>query len=614
MSGRRAGRAAGGRLLLAGSSLLLAMLAVLIGAAPAQAHASLVLSTPAAGSTVPVAPTTVRLTFSEVISVSPAGVSLTGPRGDRLGVDVRRDPADALSVQIALPTGLTAGTYTMTWNVLSIDGHPVSGAFRFAVIRASSSLTAPVSTSGDGPSALGAIGRVLAASGALALVGLVGFPWLVVRRVRRRLTDRTPEGIPAQVIDQIDRRLPRRAAAAAAVSVLGTALVLLDTAARSSGLSVTAVLTDPISFVITLYGRTGALLLARILLLTAAGAALLLRPREAGTGLPAAPGPQLAAALGFGCAGLLTFSLSSHAAAATTDRALAIGFDALHLLASAVWIGGLLALALVALPVARQLGGNDTALVGEIAGSLSFGFSVVAQLAMVAVLTTGGYAALVQVTGLGDLGQTSWGTELTAKLALWLTVLLIASFNAMTFIPRLASRSAGGTERLAAAGNLDSAIRLELVLAGGLVVAAALMSATAQPSQLPGRSSVALAAAVQPARTSSGFGSAAGYRVEVQVRRTGSGPAAATVFDLGVSAEGLNTGLAAPRPASVGVLRGSDGVDRAFGLSGTTQGRWASGPLSVSPGRYRLIARFAGPGKDGTGKDLVIPVELTVPA
>jgi copper transport protein len=595
---------------------LLAVPAILAGAADAQAHAALVVATPTPGSTVPAAPDTVRLTFNEIISVSAGGIALVGPDGTLVQTQARKDPADALSVLVPLPGRLTAGTYAVTWNVVSIDGHPLGGAYRFAVIRASTPLTAPPSTSGTGPSALGAIGRALAAGGALALVGLVGFPWVVVRPVRRRLTGRTPDGIPTEVETLIAGRLPRRAAVCAGIGVLGTAIVLVDTAAGGSGRSVGELLTDPGLLVSSLESRTGALLVARIMLLAAAGGALLVPTRtvpvDASGQAPAAagPGPQLAAALGFGTAGLLTFSLSSHAAAAATDRWLAISFDALHLLASALWIGGLLGLALVALPVARQLGSRDPAVAGEIAGTLSFGFSVVAQLAMVAVLTTGGYAALVQVSGLDDLGQTSWGTELTAKVALWITVLLIASFNAVAFIPKLADRAAGSTQRLAAAGDLRSAIRLELVLAAGLVVAAALMSATAQPAQVPGRSGgVASSSAsnTAAARTTVGTGRAGGYRVEVQVKRSGSGAGTATVFDLGLSSEPPDTGTADPG-SGVGILRGPDGVDRAFALTSTTGGRWVSGLLSVSPGSYRLTARF-----DRSGRAASIPIDLTVP-
>lgn len=607
------------------AAALLGLLGLGLTAAPAQAHANLIRADPAPTTILADPPQQVRLSFTEVVSVLPAGIRVNGPDSRRIGTQAQRDPQDAQAVVIDLPQGLKDGTYTVTWNVLSIDGHAIGGVYRFAIGAPSSSLTAPVQAPGTGPSTLGIAGRVLAAAGALSLVGLLAFPWLVVRRVRDRLARGTSAVTAARVEAEVTRRLPRTVAWCALVAVLGTLLVLLDTAARLTGQSVGAVLTDPLGFLITLFNRTGALLTARVLLLAAAGGAVLVptrffapvepEPVAVGAGRagprPAAGqpdagraafapddrSPQLAAALGFGLAGLLTFSLSSHAAAATTDRWLAIGFDAVHLLASALWIGGLIALARMALPAARDVGGEDPDQVGEIAGTLSYGFSVVAQLAMVAVLTTGAYAALVQVTGLDDLGQTSWGTELTAKIALWVTVILIAAFNSVKFVPRLADRSAGGAQRLAAAGDLRSAVRLELVLAGGLLVAASLMSATAQPSQVPGRT------VAGAARTATSSGTAAGITVQVKVSRTGQGTAAATVLDIGLTGDAAVTTTSA-----VGVLRGPDGVDRAFGLSPSGRGRWTSARLALAPGSYRVTTRLDGP------QQVAVPVDVKVPA
>ena len=109
------------------------------------------------------------------------------------------------------------------------------------------------------------------------------------------------------------------------------------------------------------------------------------------------------------------------------------------------------------------------------------------------------------------------------------------------------------------------------------------------------------------ARTALGTGRAEGYRVDVQVRRSGSGAGTATVFDLGVASEPPDTGSADPG-SGVGILRGPDGVDRAFALTPTIGGRWVSGPLSVPPGSYLLTARF-----DRSGRPASIPIDLTVP-
>lgn len=477
---------------------LLALLATLTAAGPAGAHASLQTTSPPAGTVAVAAPAALTLTFTEEVSVVSSGVKVIDPSGHALTTQAVSDPASASTVTVRLPQRLLEGTYTVNWNVLSIDGHPLSGgAYRFAVGRVTLPLTVP--DGGDpplGPSRLGATGRVLAAGGALALAGLVAFPLLAVRPVRRRLMRATDPELADAMVARVEGRLPRWAALFAVVAVAGTLMVLLDNVSRTTGLSVPAVLGDPLGLIAALFNRTGGLLVARLLLLGAAGAVVLLpttpsRPARVEDGPELPPllpsGAKLLLTLALALAGLLTFSLSSHAAAARTDRWVRIGSDAVHLLASALWIGGLLGLALIALPAARDLGGQDRTRVAEIAGTVSTAFSVMAQLAMVAVLATGSYAALEQVTGLSDLSGTAWGVELTAKLALWVVVLLVAGINAVLLVPRLADRSAAGTRRLATAGDLRSAIRLELALAAGLVVTASLMSATAQPSDLPGR-------------------------------------------------------------------------------------------------------------------------------
>src|SRR4029079_7998426 len=62
--------------------LLVGAFAVLIGpAAPASAHAELVSSSPAAGSTVPTAPDEIVLTFSEPVRQVPGKSHVIGPDG-----------------------------------------------------------------------------------------------------------------------------------------------------------------------------------------------------------------------------------------------------------------------------------------------------------------------------------------------------------------------------------------------------------------------------------------------------------------------------------------------------------------------------------------------------
>lgn len=102
---------------------------VFLGALPqsAAAHASLVSTDPADGSTVESAPRTVRMTFNEGIRL--ADVSISKPDG---GLVATGEPTiDGVNVAADVSPTAQRGEYTVTYRVVSEDGHTVFGEFRF---------------------------------------------------------------------------------------------------------------------------------------------------------------------------------------------------------------------------------------------------------------------------------------------------------------------------------------------------------------------------------------------------------------------------------------------------------------------------------------------------
>lgn len=123
------------RTTLAGVIALAFAAALLAGpASPAAAHDGLVSSTPGAGETVAEAPSTVVLSFSgEILAGSPTAVviEVTDPAGT---VVSEGDTAvDGVTVTQQLGPDLPAGDYTVTWRVVSSDGHPISSDFHFFI-------------------------------------------------------------------------------------------------------------------------------------------------------------------------------------------------------------------------------------------------------------------------------------------------------------------------------------------------------------------------------------------------------------------------------------------------------------------------------------------------
>src|SRR5438094_7678153 len=106
--------------------------ALLVGlAAPASAHAVLLRTDPSPQTTVKRSPTVVRLSFSERVEVTFGAIRIFDVDGHPVATGrIRRGRVGEVDVPVA---HLKDGTYTVTWRVVSADGHPVHGGFSFYV-------------------------------------------------------------------------------------------------------------------------------------------------------------------------------------------------------------------------------------------------------------------------------------------------------------------------------------------------------------------------------------------------------------------------------------------------------------------------------------------------
>jgi copper transport protein len=183
--------------------VLPAVLASLVAAAPAHAHAVLTHTTPHRNAAIPAVPETIELDFNEPVRAGPGSVRLFGGEGDRVDAGpVRRPPGRPQSVVVGLKRGLGRGVYTATYRVTSADGHPVSGGFSFGVgVAVTSARGRPavadlLARSGPGPVLEGLYGvaRGLHYGALLLLVGALVF----ARLAWPRETDaRWPAGLLA---------------------------------------------------------------------------------------------------------------------------------------------------------------------------------------------------------------------------------------------------------------------------------------------------------------------------------------------------------------------------------------------------------------------------------
>lgn len=109
-----------------------ALLAAILGVIPAaQAHDYLVGSTPKLNSTITTAPGRVSLKFNDIVLTRPAPpqVSVRGPGGRYYGSGCAKvTDTDVVTLPVTLGA---AGKYTVTWRIVSADGHPVSDSLSF---------------------------------------------------------------------------------------------------------------------------------------------------------------------------------------------------------------------------------------------------------------------------------------------------------------------------------------------------------------------------------------------------------------------------------------------------------------------------------------------------
>ena len=97
------------------------------------AHVSLDGAVPAAGSVMRGSPADVRLRFTSKIEPALSTITALDSRGRQ--VDNSDTPGDRLNPALLLISlaPLAPGTYRVTWRVVSIDMHVISGEFDFAV-------------------------------------------------------------------------------------------------------------------------------------------------------------------------------------------------------------------------------------------------------------------------------------------------------------------------------------------------------------------------------------------------------------------------------------------------------------------------------------------------
>jgi copper transport protein len=420
---------------------------------PAAAHALVVATNPAAGAVLPRSPAELRVVFSEPVRPLGQGLALRGGRGQVPLGPVGHPPGHRDVLAATVPR-LGDGTYTAVWRIVSVDdGHVEAGSFAFAV-GAGSSLGPASPAPRQLPPPGQAAARWVAVTGVLTLAGLVLSALVLWGRAGP-----VGPGEPAY------GRLALGAAGVAAVGLVGELVV--DAGTATGGGLLGGLLPGAIGSFVAASPAAAARLGIPLALVLAA--ALLVR-RQVRRGRR--PGTAAVAPAAGAVAALV---LGAHATG-LQPRWWFLLLEASHLLAVAVWVGGLVAL----VSLGRRV---TTATVRR--------FSALALRAVAVVALTGALEALGEVPGRAGLLHTDYGRALLVKLGLAAGVLLLAAVVRLRLLPRahqehpprplrrLVSVEAAG----ALAVVLVAAVLANTVPAGEVIDALAAAKVTGGPQQ-----------------------------------------------------------------------------------------------------------------------------------
>ncbi len=360
-------------------------------------------------------PTNITLNFTETVRADNGGIRVFDTDGGR--VDQGGTNVSGSTVRLPVPK-LDDGSYVVTWRVVSADSHPIQGAFTFQVGEGGGPGATSRQVTGLANRLLGAQGgdRVVGAvygvvrgfvfAGLALLIGGAAFVALISPRTRG---------------SKIARRL---VGLGWGVTFGATVVGLLVYGPYVSGLGLgDAFSTDLLDQ--TLGERFGKIWLARVVVLLVALPLLyrlFRRPAPDAAADDAGPSrlPTWWLALGAVVAVALagTPALAGHASAGDWSTA-AVVADTLHVLAMAVWLGGLVVLGAVTLR-SRNLDQLRVAVPR---------FSRVALGCITVLVATGAFQTWRQVGSLDALRSTDYGRILAVKLVLFAAVVVFAAFS-----------------------------------------------------------------------------------------------------------------------------------------------------------------------------------------
>lgn len=416
-----------------------------------SAHAILLKSDPAQDAVLTTPPQQVRMWFSEALNPAFSTAVVVNAYNKRVDKgDAHVSSNNSLEMDVSLPPNLPPSVYVVVWRTDSAaDGHVLRGSFLFTVAQPNGTvptlngntipgenqlgggnLTGLYTGQFDGPTTFNLIMITLVEL--CALFWVAGQIWLMFVLQLAPNKDEALKAINQQVQQRFERRF---APLVLLVLLLANIGVLIGQALTLTGGDWGAALAPQLLFGLGTSGRFGTYMILREVVIALA---LLLafyvlffkqRPRLVNTLLPSIN-------LILGAILFIAISMSSHASAVSNSLLIyAVLADWLHLLAAALWVGGMMYIATIYLPVLKSK------LVIERAHSLITllpYFTPLAITGVVVMAITGPFSATIHLTSWLQLFNTAYGRALTVKILLVGVLLITSAIHVFWLRPRLA--------------------------------------------------------------------------------------------------------------------------------------------------------------------------------
>ncbi len=454
------------------SAWLLSSVLLIGTAAVASAHPVVKRAVPAAGDTLGVSPRELVLEFSTSVQLSLTSLELLGPSGQSHPIGPLIGSGTA-GVTATVAGTLAAGPYVVRWRTAGADGHPVGGQYTFVVapplrapgdtappaaVEHHSAETFPQQPEQFGVESAGYVAiRSITYALLIALIGVVGFQVLVLGPARRRLgPDGAAFGEVAMARSNALGIVVSFGLILAGLARLTAQVYALSDAGSSPDwkLAAAALSGGPWAWGMMLQIGGGLLALA----------ALRLARRHAA-------GAQTTAYVAIGALAFFP-ALSGHAAAVERFGVLPMVSDAAHVLSAGGWLGALLVMLLVGVPVAARTGGQHA---GRVVSALVSAFSPAALVFAGLAVVTGVFTAWLHLGNVAALWTSGYGRTLLVKIAVVSLVALTGAYNWRRVRPALGTAHA--TRRFTMSATT------ELVVAAVVIVVTAVLVATPPPGE-----------------------------------------------------------------------------------------------------------------------------------